>query len=74
MSMVITEDENTIRISKTEHQIIRMISDGKTSAQIAEATGLKFATIKWYRMKLKKKFKVETTAQLIRFAIEQNLV
>ena len=72
--MVITEDNDVIRISKKEHRIIQLIADGKTSQEIAEEMGLKFATIKWYRMKLKKKFKVETTAQLIRFAIEQNLV
>ena len=72
--MGITEDNDVIRISKKEHRIIQLIADGKTSQEIAEEMGLKFATIKWYRMKLKKKFKVETTAQLIRFAIEQNLV
>ena len=71
--MVITKDNDVIRISKKEHRIIQLIADGKASQEIAEEMGLKFATIKWYRMKLKKKFKVETTAQLIRFAIEQNL-
>ena len=73
-SMVIAEDENIIRISRKEHQIIRMIADGKTSSEMAESLGLAIPTIKWYRKKLKEKFNVASTAQLIRVAIEQHLV
>jgi len=72
--MVVTEDENEIRISKKEHRIIRMIAEGKTSPEIACEMGLTLPTIKWYRKKLKDKFNVASTAQLIRIAIEQNLV
>jgi len=72
--MVVTEDENEIRISKKEHRIIRMIAEGKTSPEIAGEMGLTLPTIKWYRKKLKDKFNVASTAQLIRIAIEQNLV
>ena len=72
--MVGTEDENEIRISKKEHRIIRMIADGKTSPEIAVEMGLALPTIKWYRKKLKEKFNVASTAQLIRIAIEQKLV
>lgn len=73
-SMVITEDENVIRISRKEHRIIQLIADGKTSPEIAEDLNLTLPTIKWYRKRLKVKFKVESTAQLIRVAIEQKLV
>ena len=72
--MVITEDNDVIRISKKEHRIIQLIADGKTSQEIAEEMGLKFATIKWYKKKLKAKFKVGSTALLIRVAIKQKLV
>lgn len=72
--MVVTKDENMIRISKKEHRIIQMIADGKTSPQIAVELGLTLPTIKWYRKKLKEKFNVTSTAQLIRVAIEQKLV
>ena len=73
-SMVITEDENMIRISRKEHRIIQLIADGKTSPEIAEDLSLTLPTIKWYRKRLKVKFKVDSTAQLIRVAIEQKLV
>ena len=72
--MVITEDENVIRISKKELRIIQMIAEGKTSPEIAEELNLSLPTIKWYRKKLKAKFNVSSTAQLIRMAIEQKLV
>ena len=72
--MVITEDENVIRISRKEHRIIQLIVDGKTSREIAEDLGLALPTIKWYKKKLKEKCNVGSTAQLIRFAIEQKLV
>lgn len=73
-SMVITEDEDVIRISQKEHRIIQLIADGKTSPEIAEDLNLTLPTIKWYRKQLKEKFKVDSTAQLIRVAIEQKLV
>ena len=73
-SMFITEDENMIRISRKEHRIIQLIADGKTSPEIAEDLSLTLPTIKWYRKRLKVKFKVDSTAQLIRVAIEQKLV
>lgn len=72
--MVITEEDNEIRISKKEHRIIQLITEGKTSPEIAAAMNLTLPTIKWYRKRLKEKFDVGTTAQLIRIAIEQNLV
>ena len=72
--MVITEEDNAIQISKKEHRIIQLIAEGKTSPEIAAAMNLTLPTIKWYRKRLKEKFDVGTTAQLIRIAIEQNLV
>lgn len=72
--MVITEDNDVIRISKKEHRIIQLIADGKTSQEIAEEMDLKLPTIKWYKKKLKAKFMVGSTALLIRVAIEQKLV
>jgi len=72
--MVITEEDNAIRISKKEHRIIQLIAEGKTSPEIAAAMNLTLPTIKWYRKRLKEKFDVGTTAQLIWIAIEQNLV
>lgn len=72
--MVLTEDNDVIRISKKEHRIIQLIADGKTSQEIAEEMDLKLPTIKWYKKKLKAKFKVGSTALLIRVAIEQKLV
>ena len=98
--MVITEEDNVIRISKKEHRIIQLIAEGKTSPeiakelcltereeeilpliaagltspQIAERVCLSLPTIKWYRKKLKEKLNVESTAMLIRFAIQQGLI
>lgn len=72
--MVITEEDNVIRISKKEHRIIQLIAEGKTSPEIAKELGLALPTIKWYRKKLKEKLNVESTAMLIRFAIQQGLI
>ncbi|MBQ9450104.1 MAG: helix-turn-helix transcriptional regulator [Bacteroidales bacterium] len=72
--MVITEEDNVIRISKKEHRIIQLIAEGKTSPEIAKELCLTLPTIKWYRKKLKEKLNVESTAMLIRFAIQQGLI
>lgn len=61
-------------LSAKELIVLRMIADGKTSPQIAEALCLSLPTIKWYRKSIRAKFEVDTTVEVIRKAIEQGLI
>ena len=63
-----------IHLSTKEQTILRLISDGRTSVQIAEKLCLSLPTIKWYRKHIKAKFDAATTVEVVRKAIEQGLI
>lgn len=60
--------------SQRELQILRSIAEGKTSPQIAEALCLSPETIKWYRKRMLAKFRAETSAEMVRLAIENKII
>lgn len=62
------------KLTDRELQILRLIADGKTNPQIAEAIFLSPETIKWYRKKLLVKFDAINSADLIRLAMEMKLL
>ena len=61
-----------VRLSAKEQSILKSVSEGKTSPQIAEQLCLSLPTIKWYRNL--EKFEASNTAELIRKAVEQGLI
>lgn len=72
-----TEDNPSgqeVDLTEREHQILQLISQGKTSPQIAEKMYLSLPTIKWYRKKLLSKFEASTSAELVIKAKEKGLV
>jgi two-component system, NarL family, invasion response regulator UvrY len=65
----LTED-----LSDREHQIMRMIVSGKIPTEIAAELRLSIKTVSTYRSRLLEKLNLHSTAELVRFAIENNLV
>jgi DNA-binding CsgD family transcriptional regulator len=63
-----------VRLTSKELSILKMIADGKTSAEIAELLCLSLPTIKWYRKKIRTKFDADTTIETVRKAIEMGLI
>lgn len=74
LTIILMDNTSKIRLSAKELSILHLIASGQTSPQIAERLCLSVPTIKWYRKKLKAKFDVETTVQMIRKAIDQDLI
>ena len=68
------ETQNKIRLTAKERRILQLIADGRTSPQIAEELCLSLPTIKWYRKRLRAKFDVPSTIQMVRQAIDQQLI
>ena len=64
----------TIRLSAKEQHILKLISEGRTSPQIAEELCLSLPTIKWYRKRIRAKFDASTTVEVIRKALEQGIL
>jgi Response regulator containing a CheY-like receiver domain and an HTH DNA-binding domain len=61
-------------ITTREQDILRLLSQGLTSQQIAQKLSLSPETIKWYRKRLLAKFNAENTAQMVRQALESGII
>ena len=61
-------------LSSREFQVLRMIASGKTVKQIADEISLSVKTVSTYRARILEKTGMKTTAELIRYAIQAQLV
>lgn len=63
-----------IVLSEREHTVLRLLSEGKTTPQIAAAIYRSTDTVRWYRKRLLQKFDVHNTAALIKAASERGIL
>ena len=61
-------------LSDREFQILRMIGAGKTVKDIADELSLSVKTVSTYRSRILEKTGMRTTAELIRYALQEQLV
>jgi DNA-binding NarL/FixJ family response regulator len=61
-------------LSDREFQVFRMIASGKTVKQIADEIALSVKTVSTYRARILLKRGMKTTAELIRYALQSQLV
>ncbi len=61
-------------LSGREFQVLRMIASGKSVKQIADEISLSVKTVSTYRARILEKTGMKTTAELIRYAIQAQLV
>jgi DNA-binding NarL/FixJ family response regulator len=61
-------------LSDREHQVMTLLAEGKTVAAIAAELTLTVSTVSTYRTRILRKLELGTTAELIRFALEQDMV
>jgi two-component system, NarL family, response regulator NreC len=57
-----------------EREVIRLVSQGATSKEIAERLGISPKTVQVHRDNLKRKLSLRTTADLVRYAIRHKIV
>ncbi len=62
------------RLSDREHQVLVMITSGKTTGEIADDLSLSAKTISTYRARLLEKMNMKTEAELTHYAIQHELV
>ncbi|MBP5388822.1 MAG: helix-turn-helix transcriptional regulator [Bacteroidales bacterium] len=72
--MEVKTEYRNYSLSRKELEILRRIASGQTSQQIADAMCLSLPTIKWYRKQLRTKFGADSTAHLVRLALESKLI
>jgi DNA-binding NarL/FixJ family response regulator len=61
-------------LSMRELQVLRRMAMGQTSREIAAAYSISIKTVDTYRARLLKKLELRNSAELIRFAIQNNLL
>ena len=62
------------KLSDREYQVLLGIARGNTVTKTAEALSLSVKTISTYRARLLKKMKLQTTVELVRYALAHRLV
>ncbi|MCL5037592.1 MAG: response regulator transcription factor [Chloroflexi bacterium] len=63
-----------LALSDREFQVLRMIATGKTVKEISEELFLSVKTISTYRSRILNKMKMKSNADIIRYAIEMDIV
>ena len=61
------------RLSDREHEVLCLLGSGKAPKEIAARLQVSSKTVSTYRTRLLAKLELRTTADLIRFAVEQRL-
>ena len=61
-------------LSDREFEVLRLLGQGKSISQIADELELSVKTVSTYRTRILEKLGKETTADLIRYAVEHRLV
>lgn len=62
------------RLSNREYQVLLLLADGKLVKEIAAKLGLSPKTVSTYRTRILEKLDLESTADLVRYAIEHDLL
>ena len=61
------------RLSDREFQVLCFVGQGMTVTQIAKTLSISVSTVNKYRAQILRKMNLSTTAQLIRYALDNNL-
>jgi DNA-binding NarL/FixJ family response regulator len=62
------------RLSGRELEVLRLMGSGKTISQIAEVLHLSVTTVSTYRARILEKLSLTTTAELMNYALRNQLV
>ena len=62
------------RLASRELQIVSLLGSGKQIKQIAAELSISISTVNTYRVRIFKKMGLRSNAELIRYAVEQQLV
>ena len=63
-----------IALSNREYQVMLMIAQGKTGKQIANELSVSIKTVSTYRSRILEKMKIESNAEITRYAIKHGLI
>jgi len=65
---------NCERLTTREQVILSYVAQGKSSKEVAKVLNISFRTVEAHRRNIKAKLKIDTLAELIRYAVDHGLV
>jgi DNA-binding NarL/FixJ family response regulator len=69
-----TQDSPLTRLAPREREVLQLVAEGKSTAQIAQILPLSPKTVETYRSRLMKKLGLKDLSALIRFALQHGLM
>ncbi|HCX21699.1 MAG: DNA-binding response regulator [Flammeovirgaceae bacterium] len=68
------EGDDPQQLSERELQVLQLVSDGKTTKEIADELFVSSRTVETHRVNMMKKLNVQNSAELIKKAVKLNLI
>ena len=68
-----TKDSPFSILSKREREVLQLLAEGKTTKQIAKRLHISSKTVEVHRLNLMSKLKIDSIAQLTKYAIQEGL-
>src|SRR5688572_26779994 len=62
------------RLTRRQREIVKLIADGKTNREIADALNISNKTVETHRCAVMVKLELHTSASLVRYAIRNGIV
>lgn len=67
------EDAKQVTITKREQDVLNLVAEGLTSAEIAKNLDLSIRTVESHRYNIMQKLDIKSAASLVKFAVSRNL-
>lgn len=68
------DDSDSIELSARERDVLRLLAEGRRTKEIGEALGISPKTVETYRSRIGNKLRLETLADLVKYAIRTGIV
>lgn len=69
-----TEEEKLIELlTSSEQNVLKLSAQGLKNREIGDMLGIKENTVEFHRRNIKKKLNIRSSAEMVRFAVENNL-
>ena len=68
------QDDPLARLSAREREVLQLLAEGRTGAEIAQRLSLSQKTVETYRARLVEKLGIRDVAGLVRFAIQRGII
>jgi DNA-binding NarL/FixJ family response regulator len=62
------------RLTTREREIVRLVAEGKTNKEVADALGISIRTAEGHRAAILRKLNLDSVASLVRYAIRKKLI